>query len=226
MEYGANLSRIGLTIGTLQKQLETLLMPTKEEIKEWLTEEYGCTEDILKLNWKQVKTIEHPVGGKVTNLATLSGWENRGNLQLQTPSAFQAWVRWMYGLEEVKILTKEEIQELVTKEEIKKFLTKKYGSTEDILKLIYNQIKTIEHPVGGKVISLAKLSEWDNPGKLNVATPTGFQAWVRWMYDLEEVKVLTKEEIQELVTKEEIKQWLTEQYGSTEDILKLSKKQI
>ena len=96
MEYGANLSRIGLTIGTLQKQLETLLMPTKEEIKEWLTEEYGCTEDILKLNWKQVKTIEHPVGGKVTNLATLSGWENRGNLQLQTPSAFQAWVRWIY----------------------------------------------------------------------------------------------------------------------------------
>ena len=128
MEYGANLSRIGLTIGTFQKQLEALLMPTKEEIKEFLMKQYGSTEDLLKLTQKQIKIIEHPVGGKVKSLATLSGWENRGNLQLQTPSSFQAWVRWMYGLE------------ALNKEEIKEFLMKQYGSTEDLLKLNRTQI--------------------------------------------------------------------------------------
>ncbi len=96
MEYGADLSRIGLTIGTLQKQPEDLLMPTKDEIKEFLTKQYGSTEDVLKLTSKQISAIEHPVGGKVTNLATLSGWENPGKLLLTNPSGFQAWVRWMY----------------------------------------------------------------------------------------------------------------------------------
>ena len=224
--YRADLSHIGLTIGTLQKQLETLLMPTKEEIKQWLTEQYGSTEDILRLTQKQIQAIEHPVSGKVTSFAKLSGWENRGKLQLSNPSGFQVWVRWMYDLEEVKILTKEEIQELVTKEEIKQWLTEKYGSTEDMLKLNMRQIVIIEHPVGGKVANLATLSGWENRGNLKVQTPSGFQAWVRWVYDLEEVKILTKEEIQELVTKEEIKQWLTEKYGSTEDMLKLNMRQI
>lgn len=226
MEYGADLSRIGLTIGTLQKQLDTLLMPTKEEIKQWLTEQYGSTEDILKLTGKQITTVKHPVGGKVISLVKLSGWENRGKLDVVNPSGFQAWMRWMHDLEEVKILTKEETQELVTKEEIKEFLTKQYGSTEDILKLNGTQISTIEHPVGGKIIHLATLSGWENPGNLQLQTPSGFQAWVRWVYDLEEVKILTKEEIQELVTKEEIKEFLTTQYGCTEDMLKLTKEQI
>ena len=303
MEYGADLSRIGLTIGTLQKQLDTLLMPTKEEIKQWLTEQYGSTEDILKLTGKQITTVKHPVGGKVISLVKLSGWENRGKLDVVNPSGFQAWMRWMHDLEEVKILTKEETQELVTKEEIKEFLTKQYGSTEDILKLNGTQISTIEHPVGGKIIhlatlsgwenpgnlrlhrspgfqawvrwiydleevkalnkeeikkfltmrygctedilklngtqistiehpfggkvtNLATLSGWENPGNLQLQTPSGFQAWVRWVYDLEEVKILTKEEIQELVTKEEIKEFLTTQYGCTEDMLKLTKEQI
>ena len=103
-------------------------MPTKEEIKEFLMKQYGSTEDLLKLTQKQIKIIEHPVGGKVKSLATLSGWENRGNLQLQTPSSFQAWVRWMYGLE------------ALNKEEIKEFLMKQYGSTEDLLKLNRTQI--------------------------------------------------------------------------------------
>ena len=217
MEYGADLSRIGLTIGTLQKQLDTLLMPTKEEIKQWLTEQYGSTEDILKLTGKQITTVKHPVGGKVISLVKLSGWENRGKLDVVNPSGFQAWMRWMHDLEEVKILTKEETQELVTKEEIKEFLTKQYGSTEDILKLNGTQISTIEHPVGGKIIHLATLSGWENPGNLRLHRSPGFQAWVRWMYDLEEVKVLMKEEI---------KEFLTKQYGSTEDILKLNGKQI
>ena len=217
MEYGADLSRIGLTIGTLQKQLDTLLMPTKEEIKQWLTEQYGSTEDILKLTGKQITTVKHPVGGKVISLVKLSGWENRGKLDVVNPSGFQAWMRWMHDLEEVKILTKEETQELVTKEEIKEFLTKQYGSTEDILKLNGTQISTIEHPVGGKIIHLATLSGWENPGNLRLHRSPGFQAWVRWIYDLEEVKALNKEEI---------KKFLTMRYGCTEDILKLNGTQI
>lgn len=92
-------------------------------------------------------------------------------------------MRWIYGLEEVKILTKEEIQELVTKERIKEFLTTQYGCTEDILKLTKKQINAIKHPFGGKVTNLSKLSGWGNPGKLDVAIPSGFQTWVRWMYN-------------------------------------------
>ena len=101
--YSTDLSRIGLTIGALQKQLENLLMPTKDEIKKFLTAEHGSTEDILSLNAKHIKAIKHPVGGKVTSLATLSGWENPGKLDVLTPASFQAWVIWMYDLEEVKI---------------------------------------------------------------------------------------------------------------------------
>ena len=92
-------------------------------------------------------------------------------------------------MEEVEVWTSEEVQTLVTKEEITRFLRKEYGSTEDILSLNAKHIKAIKHPVGGKVTSLATLSGWENPKKLNVANPIGFQAWVRWMYDLEEVKV-------------------------------------
>ena len=37
------------------------------------------------------------MGGKVANLAKLSGWENPGNLRLNNPSGFQAWVMWVYN---------------------------------------------------------------------------------------------------------------------------------
>ena len=75
---------------------------TKEGIKKFLTEKYGSTEDILKLNTKQIQEIEHPVGGKVKNLAALSGWGNRGKLDVVTPTGFQALVRWVYDLEEAR----------------------------------------------------------------------------------------------------------------------------
>ena len=76
----------------------------------------------------------------------------------------------------------------------------------------------MKHPVsGGKVGSLATLSGWKNPNDLNTFGHIGFQAWVRWLYNLEE---------RETLTKEEIKKFLIEQYGSTENILKLNQKQI
>ena len=60
---------------------------------------------------------------------------------------------------------------------------------------------------------LVKLSGWENRGNLRLDRPSGFQVWVRWMNDLEEVKALNKEDI---------KYFLTKQYGNTEDILKLN----
>ena len=108
------------------------------------------------------------------SLSKFSDWKNPENLSPKIPKGFQAWVRWIYDLEEAKVLTKEGI---------KHFLTKQYGSTEDILKLSWKQIQEIEHPVGGKVMSLSKFSDWKNPENLSPKIPKGFQAWVRWMYD-------------------------------------------
>lgn len=109
---------------------------------------YGSIEKLLKINRKKIRTIEHPTGGKISQLIKISGWENEQGYILSSPQGFRSWIRWMYNIAEEKI----------DREGIKKFLIEKYGSIETLLAMNSASIRKIEYPNHGKIIKLGTLS--------------------------------------------------------------------
>lgn len=98
IEYEINLTTIGLDIISIKHAIDVSVIPDRDDVLDFLTEIYISTDDLLSLTTQQIKEIEHPIGGKVTNLAKLSGWDNPQKLQLESSSEFRSWVRWLYGL--------------------------------------------------------------------------------------------------------------------------------
>ena len=201
--FEANFGRIGIDINNIQQEIKASTTYTKKNIQEWLLREYGSIGNLMRLSQNEIKTMKYEQCGYINKIAAISGWS--GSENVQTRAWFQAWLCWIYEIER-KDLTKKDIQE---------WLLKEYGSIGNLMRLSHIEMKTIEHENIGKISSLVALSGWN--GRENPRTPKWFQAWIKWLFEWEEEKHLTKKDIQE---------WLLRKYGSLEQLLMLSKNEI
>ncbi len=148
----------------------------KKMLRNWFRVKYHTVENLLKIDRRKIRVIEHPTEWKLIDLVKISGWENEKKYEVRDCQGFRSWIRWLYDIPE----------ENIWKNEIKSWLLTKYTSIESLSQMNATEIRKIEYPPYGKVVRLWTLSWWKNPKKIGLQIPEGFRSWIKWLFEWEE----------------------------------------
>jgi hypothetical protein len=74
------------------------------------------------------------------------------------------------------------------------------------MKLTKENIRKIKFR-GKKIMTLTKISEWDNPNNMNIYSESWFEEFIAWVFGLE-LEILTKEQVLEFFKSETFEEWM------------------
>ena len=179
-----------------EKKLDNI---TQEEVIEFFKTK--TFEEWLRVKQQDLKEIEFK-WKKIISLATLTGWKNLENVNIGTILWFREFICWIFG------------KELNINEQVLKFFKTK--PFEEWLKFNVLDIKKIEFQ-GKKIKSLAALSRWNNPNKINLESSTWFQEFMAWVFG-KELEIITKAKVLDFFKTKTLEEW---RKITSKDILKI-----
>jgi superfamily II DNA or RNA helicase len=175
-----------------EKEFKKEIPPTQKEVIQYFKEQWF--DYWMSVKATQIKKIKYKWEW-ITALSTLSGWKNPNNVSINNPSWFQEFIAWVFEKEFKKEITP-------TQKEVIQYFKEQWFDYWMSVK--QTQIHKIKYK-WKNIRSLATLSGWKNPNKVNINTPSWFQEFIVWFFEKEFKKEIPP-------TQEEVIQYFKEQW--------------